>query len=299
MTDLSLPDHEYLTVKELAALLRLKERKVYDLAASGAVPCSKATGKLLFPAPEIRPWIEQAKSGGLSAPGTGAAARPPIVLGSHDPLLDWAIRQSRCGLATFFDGSLDGLGRFAAGEGVAAGLHVHDAESGRWNMPAVSDTVAHQNSVLISFATRRRGLVFLPGAVKPTRLSDLAGRRMVPRQAESGTDRLFRELAAREGLDLADLAFAEVARTEDDAVEAVRRGDADVTFGLEAVARSYGLEFCPIVEEQFALVVDRKAWFDEPMQKLMDFCAGKPFASRAAAYGGYDIRNLGTVIWNA
>ena len=32
----------------------------------------------------------------------GAAARPPIVLGSHDPLLDWAIRQSRCGLATFF-----------------------------------------------------------------------------------------------------------------------------------------------------------------------------------------------------
>jgi putative molybdopterin biosynthesis protein len=297
MTDLSLPDHEYLTVKELAALLRLKERKVYDLAASGAVPCSKATGKLLFPATEIRQWIEQAKSGGLSAPG--AVERPPIVLGSHDPLLDWAIRQSRCGLATFFDGSLDGLGRFAAGEGVAAGLHIHDAKSEQWNVPAVSDAVGHQNAVLISFATRRRGLVFLPGAVKPTMLSDLAGRRMVPRQAESGTDRLFRELAAREGLDLSDLSFAEVARTEDDAVEAVRRGDADVTFGLESVARSYGLEFCPIVEEQFALVVDRKAWFDEPMQKLMDFCAGKPFASRAAAYGGYDTRNLGTVIWNA
>jgi putative molybdopterin biosynthesis protein len=297
MTDLSLPDHEYLTVKELAALLRLKERKVYDLAASGAVPCSKATGKLLFPATEIRQWIEQAKSGGLSAPG--AVERPPIVLGSHDPLLDWAIRQSRCGLATFFDGSLDGLGRFAAGEGVAAGLHIHDAKSEQWNVPAVSDAVGHQNAVLISFATRRRGLVFLPGAVKPTMLSDLAGRRMVPRQAESGTDRLFRELAAREGLDLSDLSFAEVARTEDDAVEAVRRGDADVTFGLESVARSYGLEFCPIVEEQFALVVDRKAWFDEPMQKLMGFCAGKPFASRAAAYGGYDTRNLGTVIWNA
>lgn len=299
MTDLSLPDHEYLTVKELAALLRLKERKVYDLAASGAVPCSKATGKLLFPAAEIRQWIEQAKSGGLSVQGAGAAARPAIVLGSHDPLLDWAIRQSRCGLATFFDGSLDGLGRFAAGEGVAAGLHIHDAKSEQWNVPAVSDAVPHQNAVLISFATRRRGLVFLPGTTKPARLSDLAGKRMVPRQAESGTDTLFRELAAKEGLDLSELAFADVARTEDDAVEAVRRGDADVTFGLEAVARSYGLEFCPIVEEQFALVVDRKAWFDEPLQKLMDFCGGKPFASRAAAYGGYDITRLGNVIWNA
>jgi excisionase family DNA binding protein len=39
---------KYLTTKELAELLRIKERKVYDLAASGAVPCSKAMGKLLF-----------------------------------------------------------------------------------------------------------------------------------------------------------------------------------------------------------------------------------------------------------
>ena len=49
MTDTAFPDHEYLTVKELAALLRLKERKVYDLAASGAVPCSRATGATSWP----------------------------------------------------------------------------------------------------------------------------------------------------------------------------------------------------------------------------------------------------------
>src|SRR6056297_3928252 len=94
MTDLAFPDHEYLTVKELADLLRLKERKIYDLAASGAVPCSRVTGKLLFPAADIREWIESAKSGGAPADATGQSARPPIVLGSHDPLLDWAIRQS-------------------------------------------------------------------------------------------------------------------------------------------------------------------------------------------------------------
>lgn len=64
MAELDLPDHEYLTVRELAELLRLKERKVYDLAASGAVPCSRATGKLLFPANEIRTWIARAQSGG-------------------------------------------------------------------------------------------------------------------------------------------------------------------------------------------------------------------------------------------
>ena len=58
----------YLTTKELADLLRIKERKVYDLAASGKVPCSRATGKLLFPAAEIRAWIETSRS----CPASGA-----------------------------------------------------------------------------------------------------------------------------------------------------------------------------------------------------------------------------------
>ncbi|NND20113.1 MAG: helix-turn-helix domain-containing protein, partial [Silicimonas sp.] len=120
--------HEFLTVRELAELLRIKERKVYDLAASGRVPCSRATGKLLFPAGEIRAWSDGAKSGGARA----GAERPLIFLGSHDPLLDWAIRQSQSGLATYFDGTHDGLARCAAAEGVAAGLHIHDAATGDW-----------------------------------------------------------------------------------------------------------------------------------------------------------------------
>ncbi|MBF9051969.1 helix-turn-helix domain-containing protein [Roseobacter sp. HKCCD9010] len=299
MEDFVLPDHEYLTVKELADLLRLKERKIYDLASSGSVPCSRATGKLLFPAAEIRAWIEQAKSGGVAPPERRAEARPPIILGSHDPLLDWAIRQSRCGLASYYDGSLDGLDRFTRGEGVAAGLHIHDAKSDRWNVPAVSAMAADQNAVLVTFAARQRGLVYHADGFVPAGLSDLAGGRFVPRQTTSGTETLFREIAKKEGLDLSRLKLADVARTEDEAVEAVRRGNADVTFGLKAVAQSYGLEFLPVIEEQFALIVDRKSWFDTAMQKLLRFCATTDFERRAQAYGGYDTAELGKVIWNA
>lgn len=299
MEDVAFPDHEYLTVRELAELLRLKERKIYDLASSGAVPCSKATGKLLFPAAEIRAWIESATSGGPAGPLSNSSARPPIVLGSHDPLLDWAIRQSRCGLATYYDGSLDGVDRFVRGEGVAAGLHIHDPKSDRWNVPTVSELASDQNAVLVSFASRSRGLVYRADGVKLASISDLAGRRFVPRQAESGTDALFREIADKEGLDLARLTLTDVARTEDEAVEAVRRGDADAAFGLEAVALSYGLEFLPVIEERFSLLVDRKAWFDAPFRKLMAFCASEIFARRAEAYGGYDTADLGEVIWNA
>jgi excisionase family DNA binding protein len=298
MTEPAFPDHEYLTVRELAELLRLKERKIYDLAASGEVPCSRATGKLLFPAGEIRAWIEGATSGGVEV-AAPPAPRPPILLGSHDPLLDWALRQSQCGLASFYDGSRDGLERFARGEGMAAGLHIHDAASDSWNIPAVREMAGGLNAVLLGFATRRRGLVFRAGEAKPKELGDLKGLRLVPRQAGSGTDTLLRGLAAKAGLDLADLPQTEVARTEDDAVEAVRRGEGDVAFGLEAVARNYGLEFAPLVEEQFALLVDRKAWFEPQMQALVRFLSSAEVAARAASYGGYDIADCGKVLWNA
>jgi excisionase family DNA binding protein len=298
MSQPAFPEHDYLTVRELAELLRLKERKIYDLAASGQVPCSRATGKLLFPAGEIRAWIEGATSGGVEA-AAPAAPRPPILLGSHDPLLDWALRQSQCGLASFYDGSRDGLERFARREGMAAGLHIHDAASDSWNVPAVRGMAGGLNAVLLGFATRRRGLVFRGEGPAPKGLGDLKGLRLVPRQAGSGTDTLLQGLAAKAGLDLREVQRTEVARTEDDAVEAVRRGEGGVAFGLEAVARNYGLEFAPVVEEQFALLVDRKAWFEPQMQALVRFLSSPEFAARAESYGGYDIADCGAVLWNA
>ncbi|MCZ7676949.1 MAG: helix-turn-helix transcriptional regulator [Roseovarius sp.] len=295
MTDLETPAHEFLTVPELADLLRVKQRKVYDLAASGELPCSRATGKLLFPAAEVRAWIERARSGGQP----GSRERPPIVLGSHDPLLDWAIRASRCGLASYVDGSLDGLARFVEGGGVATGLHVFDPGSGRWNVPAVTRAAAEQDAVLVAFAGRRRGLVVRPDGPRPERLADLAGLRVTPRQPASGTAGLFDTLAAQDRLDLASVSFTEAARTEDEAAESVRHASADATFGLEAVARRFGLDFVPVIEEEFALLADRKAWFDPPMQTLMAFLGTAAFRDRAETSGGYDVAGVGAVLWNA
>ena len=299
MTEPNLTDHEYLTVKELAHLLRLKERKIYDLAASGQVPCSKATGKLLFPASEIRAWINSARTQPLHSDTRADLPRPSIFLGSHDPLLDWAIRQSRCGLASFYDGSMDGLERFAQFGGVAAGLHLRDAATGVWNTGTVAQRVGQQNVALIGFAARQRGIVYRAGAKAPSSLADLAGMRFVPRQTGSGADRLFWHLAQAQGLNMGALDLAEVARTEDEAVDAVRRGDAEAAFGLAAVADTFGLQFLPLITEEYAIVVDRKAWFDPAMQGLFSFCQSDAFAKRAAAMRGYDMAPLGQVLWNA
>jgi excisionase family DNA binding protein len=288
-------DREFLTVRELAELLRLKERKVYALAASGEVPCSRATGKLLFPADEVRQWIERTKSGGSA----DMADRPLIALGSHDPLLDWAIRESGCGLATYFDGSQDGLDRFVRAEGILTGLHIYDAKSGSWNVQAVSDAAADQNAVLVSFVKRSRGLILQPDGARPRSLSDLAGLRVAPRQDGSGTAGLFHALAAESGLDLSTVRFTDIARTEDEAAQSVRRDEADATMGLEAVALAFGLAFVPLIDEEFSLLVDRKAWFEPAFQTFLAFTATDRFCQRVKSCGGYDISNIHTAQWNA
>ena len=287
MTDAATP--EFLTVPELATLLRLKERKIYDLAASGAVPCSKATGKLLFPAADVRAWIDGGRTGG------DASVRPQIALGSHDPLLDWAIRESRCGLASFFDGSHDGLARFGAGAGIMTGLHIHDPQGGDWNSAAKA---VAQGAVLVRFATRSRGIVYRTSSRRITGLESLKGMQIVPRQEESGTAGLFRTLASRAGLDLAKLHWSDVARTEDEAVQTVSRGDADAAFGLQSVAQDFGLSFVPVIHERFDILVNRKAWFDPAFQKFWNFCRTDSFRRRAQNLAGYDIADLGQVVWN-
>jgi len=286
---------EYLTVRELADLLRIKERKVYDLASSGQVPCSRATGKLLFPAQDIRTWIEGRSSGGRSS-----AARPNVFLGSHDPLLSWALGQSRCGIATFFDGSLDGLDRFCRGEGIAAGVHIHDRASGDWNIGSVGQEAADQDAVLVSFARRRRGLVVKQDdAAAVSDIRDLPGRRVAGRQPESGTDVLFGHLLRAAGVPRGAIAFSPASRNEADAVLAVARGEADAAFGLESMSRQFGLGFVPVIEEAFDLLIDRRAWFEPPLQTFLAFCRGETFAMQAEALGGYDISGFGAVRWNA
>ncbi len=286
---------EFLTVPELADLLRIKERKVYDLAASGAVPCAKITGKLLFPEQDVRAWIESGRTDTPAAVQT----RPNTFLGSHDPLLDWALRQSQSGLATYFDGSADGLARFAAGEGIATGLHMRDRDTGGWNTGAAQQTAGGSNAVLVAWATRARGIVYRDGEHAIDALADLSGCRFAARQAGSGAQTLFEDLAREAGLDLGTLSMTDPAPSETEAVLAVVRGEADAAFGLEAVAQPYGLRFLPLVQERFDLLVDRQAWFEAPLQKLWAFTRTEAFRQHASGLPGYDASEVGAVRWNA
>ncbi len=295
VTSVVMPD--YLTTREVAELLRLKERKVYDLAASGKLACSKAMGKLLFPEDAVHAWIAEH---GAVAGQTAAAAKPNVILGSHDPLLDWALRESGCGLATYFDGSLDGLERFSNGEGIASGCHVFEPESGDWNVNSVKAICGVAPAVLVQWSLRQRGLILsetAPDSVSS--IADIKSLSVVPRQKQAGAQKLFEHLLSDAGLGPDDLDFCETARSETDAALAVQEGKADAAFGLASVVSSYKLRFLPLMEERFDLLVDRKAWFEPAWQTFWAFCQSERFENRAEELAGYDVSALGAVHYNS
>ena len=275
----------YLTTKEVAGLLRVKERKVYDLAAAGEIPHRRITGKLLFPSAEILAWIE---GGGDAAP----SERPAVLTGSHDPLLDWAARECGSGLATLLNGSLDGLDRFVDGRAALAGMHIPDRSG--WNVGTVAARGV-RGCVLIAWAVRARGLILSERARDEVRcFSDLRGKRVVMRQPGSGAAALFEVLASKDGLTETDVVRStELARTESDAAAAVAADEADAALGIEAMAKQFHLPFLPLVEERFDLLVDRRAYFTDPVQTLLVFARGDALRHKAAAMGGYDLAETG------
>jgi excisionase family DNA binding protein len=291
---------ELLTTREIAELLRIKERKVYDLVATGEIPHVRVTGKLLFPRSLIDAWLVR-----HSEYAEGAEAlqeRPNTLAGSHDPLLDWALRESGSGLASFFDGSLDGLERLARGQAIAAGLHLHEPNHGAdgWNRAHVERALRGRPVVLIEWAWREQGLILPAGNPRGIRTArDLAGKRLIPRQREAGSFLLLQHLLASEGVAGDALQMVDPpARTETEVALAVADGKAEVGLGLAAVAHQQRLDFVPLIRERYDLAVWRRNWFEPPLQQLIGFCRSERFAARARELGGYDVTGFGRVHYN-
>jgi excisionase family DNA binding protein len=289
---------ELMTTEETASYLRLSERKLYELIANAAVPCTKATGRWLFPKAALDRWL----SAGLVTPlALAHAVAPPIVGGSHDPLLEWALRESGCGLASLPEGSEAGLQRLARGEVTVAAIHLHrlDGQDETVNIDAVGSAPGLHDAVVIAFARREQGLLVPPG--NPLGLRDIVsvaerGARMAQRPSGAGAQLLYLALLSMGGLTPEAInAVKPVCVTGADIAQAVRSRRADCGIATRAVARAAGIDFLPLTEERFDLVLRQRDYFLPPQQTLFDFLRTAAFSAHAGELGGYDVEQVGAV----
>ena len=289
---------DFLTTSEAADYVRLGERKLYELVTSGDIPCSKVTGKWLFPRQELDLWVLS----GLSRPaGMIAADPPPIVGGSQDNLLEWALRESGSGLASLAEGTARGVERLLRGEVIAAAVHFHSehvaAEDG--NIAALRAMPGLHDAVLVGMVRREQGLLVPPG--NPKQLNSLAdvlasGAQMAVRQQGAGAQMLLDVLLTRAGAGPKDLRRLEPpCLTGPDLAAAVRAGKADCGIATRAAAKSAGLDFVPLLWENFDLLMRQRSYFRPPIQALIGFLGDKRLKQRAAELTGYDAAPAGQI----
>ena len=134
---------------------------------------------------------------------------------------------------------------------------------------------------------------------RPETLRATRGLRFQARQSKAGSELVLERLLAAEKMTRADLHLVDaVERSETDLAMAVANGRADVGLGIEAGARQFNLDFIPLIDERFDLLVWRKAYFDPPFQKLLALGRSEKFADKARALGGYDLTGFGAVHFN-
>jgi putative molybdopterin biosynthesis protein len=290
---------ELLTTAEAAAYLRLRERKLYELIAERQIPCTKVTGKWLFSRADLDRWL---LAGMARPPGLAPADPPPIVGGSHDPLLQWALAESRAGLAILPEGSQAGYARFLKGEVVAAAIHFHalDGRESDANLEVVRQEPSLYDAVLLGFAAREQGLLVAPGnPLGLTGLGDVLQQhlRLAVRPDGAGAQQLLLSLLRRAGLTLADVSRTELAPTGPDVAQAIRAERADCGIATRAVASAAGVGFLPLCLERFDLLLRQRDYFRPPLQRLVSFLGDARFAAQANELGGFDVSAAGQVRW--
>lgn len=289
---------DLLTTSEAADYLRLGERKVYELVAANEIPCSKVTGKWLFPRHELDRWV---LSELIQPTGMIPTSPPPIVGGSQDDLLEWCLRRSGSGLASLTEGSENGMSRLLRGEVAAAAIHFHSVrETGEpANFTAVREQPLLHDVVVVAFARREQGLLLPPGNPKGLKsISDILSRdvKLATRQKGAGAQMLLEALLERAGSSLSDLnCLEQPCLTGPDLAGAIRASAADCGVATRAAARTHDLDFVPILWEEFDLVMRQRTYFQPFMQALFRFMAKDDLGLHAAELTGYDVSEAGTI----
>jgi molybdate-binding protein/DNA-binding transcriptional regulator YhcF (GntR family) len=227
-------------------------------------------------------------------------------VGSHDPAValiaahfsDFAPGETP---QLTFAGSLGGLIALAEGEADLAGSHLWDEESDTYNVPFVRRLLPGRRVALLTLAHRRLG--FIMASTSPTQLTTLedltrSGLRFVNRQRGAGTRVWLDAHLHQLGIGPEHITgYGQELRTHSEVARIIAEGQADVGLGVETVALAYGLTFIPLTLERYDLVIPADVWETPAIQALTGWLGSGEAKEAVLSLGGYDVHQMGGVVW--
>ena len=291
----------FLSVPELAGLLHLNEKKIYQLAGDGVLPGTKITGKWLFPRALVERWLTENSHGGVLADRL-------LIAGSDDQLLhrvcsalavDW---QRSALLAYCPAGTRHGLDMLDAGRVDACFINWGASEShARRHMALLRGYRNHaswtvvrcfertQGFVLGAAAARRHAKAPAEPAQRVAALLEDRTLRWALREEQTGTGRTLADACAEHDVPLGSLNVIERCHSERSAAALVNTGLADITPGVQSVAGEYRLDFIAVADVSIDLVLERRTFFRRLVQQLLERLGEEATLQHAAQLGGYRV----------
>lgn len=197
-------------------------------------------------------------------------------------------------------GSLAALRMLGRGEAHAAGTHLWDPESGEYNLPYVRRELAGRRVVVVTLSQWQEGLIVARGNPKSIiGPADLARQDLtiVNREAEAGSRSMLDMWLQQAGIAPHWVrGYTREVGSHAEVAEAVASGTADAGPGILAVARALELDFLPLQEERYDLVIPVEFFNVAPVQAMLDIAVSAPFQAELEALGGYDSSCTGTVV---
>jgi molybdopterin molybdotransferase/putative molybdopterin biosynthesis protein len=235
--------------------------------------------------------------------GPAEIDRTIVAIGSHDLVLDLAASRLRAAdplltLASSNVGSLGGLVALRDGLCHLAGSHLLDPATGEYTLPYLDRIFGTDADLaVVRLVHREQGLLVPPGnPLGLTGVDDLKRPelRYVNRQRGAGTRVLLDQELATRGIDPAGLTgYGREEHTHLAVAAAVAAGSADTGLGILAAARAFGLDFVPVAQEPYDLVLRADGLADPLIAPLWTLLDQPGFRSAIEALGGYSCAETG------
>ncbi|UCD97403.1 MAG: molybdopterin biosynthesis protein [Chloroflexota bacterium] len=231
--------------------------------------------------------------------------RTVFASGSHDITMDILAQfysQYGIRLVAANVGSIAGLVALSRREAHLSGAHLLDPETGEYNLPYIEEYLPDVAVRVISLVGRSQGLLVRKG--NPQRISSLQDLTreditFVNRQRGAGTRILLDYHLQQLGISGDAIRGYKYQEYTHLAVGvAVASGRADCGLGIAAVTKSLELDFIPLVEERYDLIIPED-FIDLPsIQPLFEILSDPNFRKMVADLPGYDISRMGERITN-
>jgi len=179
-----------------------------------------------------------------------------------------------------------------------AGVHFSEQAAGEDNVDAVRRRFPREAMLVVNLTRWRQGLVVAPG--NPLVIRSGAeilrpGVRFAMREEGSAAHKLLTTLLGRQGAERTVLG-GPFAAGHDEVGQLVRCGAADAGIAIEGAALAAGLDFVPLTEERFDLVVPAALAEIAPVARLLETLDDAGFRAETAELPGYDAALTGHVI---